>query len=423
MNFKTKLFGLCLILLFANRAVAQEETKELTDIEKLEKRTEKLEKALTVLNKLKISGYLQGQYQYGEKDASLKVGSSNENKDESFNRFGIRRGRLKFTYEEGIASGVFQLDITEKDVTLKDAYINVKDPWLKTNAIRAGVFDRPFGYEIAYSSSRRESPERSTVFQLLFPEERDLGAMLILQPSKTSPLNFLKIEAGLFAGNGIKQETDSRKDFIGHLSAVKSGNSISWGLGASYYNGGVHQGSEKVYKMNGSSFKLDQNTSNIGKYAKREYFGFDGQFAYLGSIGLTTLRAEYLFGQQPGTKTSTKSPNYSSLPVNDTYIRDFKGGYVMLVQDFGKSPFSAVLKYDWYDPNTKVSGDDIGLKNETGKSDLSQNTIGVGGLWRVTSNLRLQAYYEFNNYEETINVNGENDFEANVFTLRLQYKF
>ncbi|MCD7916396.1 MAG: hypothetical protein LUG96_14820 [Tannerellaceae bacterium] len=184
MKAKLLFLGLASICFSTVSLHAQE--LELTEMEELQQKTELLEDAIISLKKLKVSGYIQTQYQYGQKDASLKVGSANENMEDAFNRIGIRRGRIKFTYEEGIASGVFQLDITEKGVSFKDAYLNVKDPWVGTNALRAGVFDRPFGYEISYSSSRRESPECSTVFQTLFPDERDLGAMLILQPAKFS---------------------------------------------------------------------------------------------------------------------------------------------------------------------------------------------------------------------------------------------
>ena len=410
---------LCCLFL-ATSSFAQE--IELTPMEMLEQRTQTIEETLKALQKFKVSGYIQTQYQWGEKDASLKVGSGNNNSDESFNRFGIRRGRIKFTYEDSITLGVFQLDMTEKGVGIKDAYFGIKDPWIGTNVLKAGVFDRPFGNEISYSSSRRESPERSTIFHTLFPEERDLGIALTLQAAKTSPLNFLKLEAGLFAGNGIKQETDNRKDFIGHLSASNNiGSNAKWGLGASYYNGSVFQGNENIYTMDGSFFILDNTLENKGKFAKREYVGFDGQFSVMSVLGLSQIRAEYLFGTQPASKGNNKSPNSSTLIIADTYIRNFSGGYVIFVQDLGQLPLSVVLKYDWYDANTKVAGNDIGL-NGTGASDLTQNTLGFGMLWRANNNIRLQVYYELNCNEKTENL-AINDIKNDVFTLRLQYKF
>lgn len=411
-------------LLAYNMAFAQQEETESTSMEKLEQQTQVVEESVAKLQKLKVSGYIQTQFQHGEENAVLKVGAKSGSTEESFNRIGIRRGRIKFTYEEGIASGVFQLDITEKGVGFKDAYLNLKDPWIGTSSLQAGIFDRPFGYEISYSSSRRESPERSTIFQTLFPEERDLGGMITLQPSKTSQWNFLKLQAGLFAGNGIKQETDIRKDFIGHLSANKTiGSDMNFGLGASYYNGAVYQGTENVYKMDGKSFVLNSEASNRGEFAKREYFGFDGQFSIISVIGMTQIRGEYLFGTQPGAQASSNSPNASTLPTTDTYIRNFSGGYAMLVQDLGALPLSVVLKYDWYDPNTKVAKNDIGL-NETGKGDVAYNTLGSGLLWRASSSIRIQAYYEMVNNEKSENLTGySGNLKDNIFTLRLQYKF
>ncbi|MGV8963120.1 MAG: hypothetical protein ACOH2V_07045 [Candidatus Saccharimonadaceae bacterium] len=402
---------------------AQQES-ELNPLDQLEQQTQKQDDEIKVLQKLKVSGYIQTQFQYGEKDASLKLGAVNENRDKSFNRIGIRRGRIKFVYEEGITSGIFQLDITEKGVGLKDVYLNLKDPLFGTNALRTGIFDRPFGYEISYSSSRRESPERSTIFQTLFPDERDLGGMVILQASKTSSWNFLKLEAGLFAGNGIKQETDNRKDFIGHLSANKNiGDNAKFGFGVSYYNGGVYQGTENIYTMQDKVFVLNNDAYNKGEFAKREYIGFDGQLNMASHMGMTQLRGEYLLGTQPGSKSGSKSPNASALPNTDTYIRNFRGGYAMLVQDLGTLPLSAVIKYDWYDPNSKVSKNEIG-QNGTDKGDIAYNTIGMGILWRASNNVRLQAYYELANNEKSENLSGNKEnLKDNVFTLRLQYKF
>ena len=413
-------------LFLLGSAFAQEMAKKSTieRIEKLEQESETQSEEIEQFQKFKVSAYIQTQFQYGEKDASLKVGSSNENKDKPFNRIGIRRGRIKFIYEEKIISGVFQLDITEKGIGVKDAYLNIKAPWMETCAFRAGVFDRPFGYEISHSSSRRESPERSMVFQTLFPDERDLGGMLVLQAAKTSPWNFLKLEAGLFAGNGIKQETDSRKDFIGHVSANKYiGSNAKFGLGASYYNGGVYQGTENVYKIKSKNFELDNSASNKGKFSKREYIGFDGQFSLISILGITQVRGEYLFGTQPGQRGGSRSPNADMLPASDTYIRNFSGGYAMLVQDFGRLPVSAVLKYDWYDPNVEIQSNEIGLNNSA-SGDIAYNTLGFGLVWYANNNIRLQAHYDIIENEKSENLTDyKEDLKDNVFTLRLQYKF
>jgi phosphate-selective porin len=385
-----------------------------------------LEEAVKKLQNFKISGYVQAQYQYGEPDAVLKVGTKNDNADKGFHRIGIRRGRIKLMYDGRFATGTFQLDLTEKGINLKDAYFAIKDPWFHSGClIKAGVFYRPFGYEISYSSSMRESPERTMLCQMLFPDERDLGLMLTLQAPATSTWSIVKLEAGIFAGNGIKLETDSRTDFIGHLSVNKEfKNNIKLGGGFSYYYGSVYQGTEKVYVIREKKFVLSEEDANKGKFAKREYMGFDLQFSVMSAAGMSQLRAEYLFGQQPGSPADSKSPNASILPSFDTYIRPFSGAYLIFTQDFGHVPLSAVLKYDWFDPNRKIADSNIGEQLYSGAGDIAYHTFGFGLLWHATPSIRVQAYYDLIFNERSPNLADYNkDKKDNVFTLRLQYKF
>ena len=106
-----------------------------------------LDKVVQKLSKFKVSAYIQGQYQYGQEDATLKVGDKNENLDKGFNRIGIRRGRMKFEYNDGIGTGAVQIEVNDKGVSFRDLYIGIKDPWTKRSQLMAGVFNRPFGYE------------------------------------------------------------------------------------------------------------------------------------------------------------------------------------------------------------------------------------------------------------------------------------
>ena len=141
-----------------------------------------------------------------------------------------------------------------------------------------------------------------------------------------------------------------------------------------------------------------------GKFAKREYFGFDGQFNIISPVGKRSR--VNIYGDATWEHFGSKSPNSSALATTDTYIRNFNGGYVMLVQDIGFTPFSAVLKYDWYDPNTKVAANEIGL-NDTNKGDIDYRTL-VRFLWRVTNNVSLQAYYKFVNNEKSESLSSYN---------------
>ncbi|MCL1937083.1 MAG: hypothetical protein FWF52_01640 [Candidatus Azobacteroides sp.] len=451
---------------------------ELSPIEEVQRKIEDIENQVIQLNKLKISGFIQAQYQYGEaaadginfklakkanayESSAFYPGTTDYKGLDDFNRFGIRCGRFKFTYEEGIVSGVAQIDITDKGINdpnvpgrnvvlFKDLYIHVKDPWIGSNSFRVGVFERSFGNEIDYSSSRRETPERGRAAQSIFPEERDLGLLLTLQAAKTSAWNFLKLEAGLFTGNGIKPQIDNHMDFLGRLSATKNiGSNASIRGGVSFYRGGVLQSDSSTYEMRGNRFVLESDSrTNIGKLAKRQYLGFDVQFNMITEAGLSQIRGEYVFGEQPGTARSSYSFGLDDIPSGPVYMRNVRGGYVLLVQDLGRSPLTALAKYDWYDPNTGVSGNNIAapnlLTNETdqptvaGAGDVAMSNIGVGLVWRINSALKLTAYYDFVSNEKTKNSKNstvsetdsritqygwEGNRKDNVFTLRLQYKF
>ncbi len=378
-----------------------------------EERLEALESKVEKMGQFKFSGYVQTQWTWNQ--AEVSNGKQND--------FSIRRGRVKLTYTNKYGEAVFQLDATESGVNIKDAYLRIREPRVKWASLRAGVFDRPFGYEISYSSSARETPERSRIFQTLFPKERDLGAEIALKGSGTSFLKDFTLNAGIFAGNGGQaKETDSHKDFIGHLAYQKTTGNISFGLGTSLYAGGVRLAgdeNQKTYKMVNKSFTEDKELTP-GDYARRRYYGFDGQFALTSPIGKTSLRAEYLWGIQPGSENGSNSPT-GAINAN-IYSRDFNGYYLYFIQDIGKTKHSLVARYDMYDPNTEVS------KNEcVTLGDIAYSTFGFGWLFRANSNLRLMAYYELVNNEKVKNNTLATAFADNIpdnlFTLRLQYKF
>lgn len=402
----------------SEQALAQEPAS----IEGLTERLESLEQRVAKRERFDLSGYIQLYHMTGQEDAELFVGGKREAGTGTYSRIGVRRGRAKLTYNSGIATGVLQIDLTEKGVGFKDVYLQVMLPRLGQSFLRAGVFDRHFGHEITYSSSRRESPERSQVVRTLFPNERDLGLMLTLRPSKESSLSALRLDAALMAGHGIKPEVDSRLDFIARLSAQKAlGSTLELSGGASLYYGSVLQPTAEVYKIQGSAFALDKNAGAAGSYVSRVYAGVDAQLSHFSAWGLTQLRGEWILGNQPGEASSHKSPN-GALLTGPVYIRPFQGGYLTLVQDLGRSPLSAVVRYDWFDPNRKVSSGQLGTGGTTA-ADVAYSTLGVGLLWRISSSLRATAYGEIIRNETSAALSGYGvDRKDNRFTLALQYK-
>ena len=396
---------------------------------------EQLQSDNTIAKKLKITGYVQVQYQKAD-TAGISSYAGGDFTSTLDNRIAVRRGRVKFAYDNENAQAVMQFDITEKGLAIKDAFFSVTEPWLNTVSLTGGVFDRPFGYEISYSSSARETPERSRVFQTLFPGERDLGARLSFQAPKTSTWNFLRLDLGLMDGNGTNVETDSYKDFIGHLSATKSSRDekLKWGIGASYYNGGYGAASTKSFSMKevGGVQAFTESAIKKGDKTNREYLGLDGQISYDWALGITQVRAEYLMGTQPGADKKTGS--LTAAASGDVYNRKFNGYYTYFIQNILQTPLQAVVKYDVYDPNTAVSGNEIGKVATgavaTGAGDIKYSTIGLGLNYRWSSNVKFMAYYDIVKNETTSLIHTtstltdlSHDRKDNVFTFRVQYKF
>ena len=407
---RRRLFLFLLFALSVSAASSQEEQSEQTT---MDERLRNLEEKIEKFGQLKFSGYIQTQWTWDHAD--VPTGDQND--------FSIRRGRLKAAYSNEYGEAVIQIDATENGVKVKDAYLKLQTPKIQWVALRGGIFNRPFGYEIAYSSSRRESPERSRVFLTLFPKERDLGGELLFNGPANTYFKDLTLNVGLFAGNGGEsKETDSRKDFIGHLAYTKKLDDFSFGLGASLYAGGVRLAgdeNQKAYKLVDGAFAEDAQLTP-GDYTQRRYYGFDGQVALNSSLGTTSLWGEYLWGTQPGAAGDSKSP--TGAIASDIYVRQFSGYYVQLVQDIGRSKHSFVAKYDAYDPNTKLAKDECQTKG-----DVAYSSVGLGWLFRANKNLRVMCYYEINSNEKIHNnLIGEKyakNIKDDVFTLRLQYKF
>jgi hypothetical protein len=433
------------------------------------------------LKKIKISGYIQAQvraavnydeatdttgtgktfgtYKYAVGDfAGGKLG------DRMGSAFQIRRGRVKVAYETDMTQAVVQLDAipfatanvaaptltvvndTIKDslgrnhivprtvsttsttvlsgggVSIKDVYLRFTEPWLKSLAIKAGVYDRPFGFEIGYSSSSRESPERSRLFQTIFPGERDLGVSLEYLPSDniTGIAQYLNLKFGAFTGNGINNETDSYRDLIGRLGVSIPLTDLNLGIDAGFsgYVGKVLDLNDSLYEMSGTTFTGTRGHRN--EYIDRQYTGGDVQVYYgdIPVLGGVTIRCEAITGIQPGTKTGTGSPKSDIASTSAVYLRNFMGYYGMLVQNIDPIKSQLVVKYDVYDPNSDLAGTDI-----SSTSEMAFSTVGLGLVYHWDENVKFTAYYDLVK-NETINVAPfKADVKDDVFTFRIQYKF
>ncbi len=377
--------------------------------------------AIKILKKIKISGYVQPQFQYAqEKGIKYHGGDFAANVD---NRFSLRRARLKTAYSSNNIEVVLVTENTERSFGLHDMYASYTME--KAGLVYTiGLFPRPFGFEQNFSSSKNEGPERARFSNILLPSEADLGFTLSyinLQP--------ITVELGFFNGNSTASDFDSYKDFIGRISFDKKIKSSNLSVGVSFYHGGIMQGNNKLFEVehinNFTRFVLQDTLVNLkGNSVRREYFGADLQYTFSNALGQTTLRTEWMSGTQPGSLVSTESPKTGTAPTFDTYSRKFNALSSYFIHKIGKSNFQLMVKYDWYDPNTEADANEIGIvgSNLSG-TDIKFSTLGLG-LNYYFKNITVMLYYDLVTNEKAPNLIGfESDKKDNVFTIRTQFKF
>jgi hypothetical protein len=239
-----------------------------------------------------------------------------------------------------------------------------------------------------------------------------------------------KFDIGVFNGQGLSgpMEFDSYKDIISRLSLkpLSLSRKITLSSGLSLLYGGWRQATKYRYEMNTtggtSTFVVDSSESNIGDRAPRRYYGADVQLVIGNRKGKTELRAEYWYGTQSGSATSTANPG--TLPLTPNYIRKFDGAFFYFLQNIVNEDWEFMLKYDWYDPNTKVKAEEIGKSGSNlTTGDIKYSTLGAGLAYYFSRNLKLIAYHAFVRNEKTQIPGITTDLDDNVFTLRFQLRF
>jgi len=94
------------------------------------------------------------------------------------------------------------------------------------------------------------------------------------------------------------------------------------------------------------------------------------------------------------------------------------------LQNIINTKHQLVLKYDWYDPNSKVQKNDIG---KTGTNlttaDIKYSTLGIGYVYTFNPQTKITFYYDIVSNELTNLSGATTDQKDNVFTCRLQFRF
>lgn len=363
------------------------------------------------LNKIKLTGYIQAQWLLYDKD-HVTV-------NEPTNSFLIRRARLKFTYEAltGVKF-VLQSDFSTGNLALKDAYAVVNLPKLKDFSLYAGQFNRT-NYEVEYSSSQREVLERSKVIRYLYPGEREVGVKLEYKGS-TIPL---KLQLMAMNGNftGLQPvDYDSKKDLMGRLvySIKLPSAGIGIDLGPNFYYG--HTGLKYNTFVSDENGKLDSTTYKAGDYLPKQWMGGEIQI-FADFLGGMALKAEYVQGVNSASSSTNldSKASLSAKRTDPTKVRHFSGYYLYLIKNIGnKNQF--VLKYDFFDPNTSLSGD-------AAKGEVNWKTYTVAWQYYLNDNIRISLQYEIPKYET--NASRPSDYKdltgayGNTLGIRVQAKF
>jgi hypothetical protein len=260
--------------------------------------------------------------------------------------------------------------------------------------------------------------------------------MLSFDPQdRKNKLKFFKLDIGFFNGQGLSGTTDfdSHKDLITRLTVNPlSINNIEISGGLSLLRGGWKNGTKYIYssstKINGDKiFSVDSSVRNLGRSSPRHYYGADAQLRLKHGWGATEWRAEYWFGTQPGTAFSTTNPgtlpNVNGIPA-PTFIRHFDGAFFYFLQNIINPKHQLLLKYDWYDPNIKVKGSDIGKPGTNLTSaDIKYSTLGIGYVYYINPQTKITLYHDFVSNERSSLPGFTADLKDNVFTCRLQFRF
>jgi phosphate-selective porin len=355
------------------------------------------------LNKIKISGYIQAEFR------NYQSGLVKTN--DPYSTFLIRRARIKFTYEalDGIKF-VLQPDFSTGNLTLKDAYTVLNIPKVKDLTLWMGQMNRP-NYEVEYSSSQRETMERSRVIRAIYPGEREIGAKLEYIGSKIPLKMQLMYMNGNFTGaQSIDQDT--KKDLMGRvvysIKAPGAGIGVDFGVNG-YYGGTRIKTNPFVSTVN----PLIIDSVAIGTYLDKHWIGGELQL-FADVLGGLSIKGEYMAGVNNFASSRLITATIAEKKGDPNKVREFSGYYLYLIKNIGAKN-QAVVKYDYYDPNTKTAGD----KSTT--AELNYKTWSFAWQYYLNDNIRISMQYEIPKNET--NATNPSDLKDNTFTLRVQAKF
>lgn len=367
---------------------------------------------LAILKWLKVSGYVQARWELIDTLASFDKASPDAFRNNTQSNIYIRRGRVKFTFTPHNTSRyVFYIDASKNTISLKEAYVELMKSFnYHSFALTVGQQNIPFGYEIEYSSSQRDFPERSLAENVLFKGERDRGINL----SYAAPEYFLA-NIGVFQGYGIEDRNftwwDPTKEKAviararGRFGMLDLGVSGYWG--DNFQPGTAAVPASTTWRDTDGDFEVDPNeVTNVaakpavpGIEAEKNRLGADAQvYLDLLPIGASAIRTEYFWGEDFNSKVAEDS------------LAGSQGWYIWLSQAI-TTKFGAAVRYNYWDPNTETAAND------------AIGTWSFAFHYFFDPNVRITAAYDISKTlkgESTFSAI-ENDPQDNRFTLQFQF--
>jgi hypothetical protein len=375
------------------------------------------------LSKLKFSGYIQGRYVWQDDSVS---GVDAAGRPSNFNRFLVRRGRLKAVYSGENAEYLLQIDATGDGVVLKDAEATFVDTWTPLGfRVTLGQFKVPFGYEILQSSADREMPERARVIRALFPGERDRGARL------TARWEWFRFQGALVNGNFT--QGDPVYNTLDQNRFMDTYLRVGGDFGFLVFNLSGEFGEKLASAASALSIKdtnmdgIIQANEVINPITTTRRFGIyrigaDAQFYFdVPSLGGLALKGELVL---------SKDTNKDYHGVAGDTCRDVKGlGWILTASQNIGDYLGIAARLDQWNPNRDVSaGTSTTCTSAATAAGLDKiTTLGIGPLVYISANLKASAIYEHLWRSDTLDsqptINPANWVPNDQFTLQLQARF
>lgn len=384
---------------------------------------------------IKLSGYVQGEYQVGEKESTLSVGAPNKYSDRYFSRMGIRRGRIKLEYtlpRYKNWSFVSQVNMTNKEISPYQIYVNYQRTKSSQNKLRTTTFGLRggldtfhFGLEPQEGSKNRLSPEYAPFYPTIFPDIDDImfgGHMNFAfgAEGKSRFWHDITLQTYFLSGNGRGMMRKSLPDVTVDFHHTMHTIYMDFLYGASYYYGYV----------------LDNNVDKK-EHVKRDYLSLYARFGFNTILGYTRLSGEFLSGNQPGTVYEasivghkvTDKTYYNDYPILN---RGFWGVMAEASHRIEPIPVGLLYKFYYYNKRDLITKDKVLWQRYLDSMLASTACDGITyaqgfglNVFLLHNALQLTAYYEMITSERTPDKLSDAYYDPsdNRFTLRAQFNF